>query len=313
MTALETAAADELIGISTCSYCQKRYRILKKHERIVGKEIECPKCHRRFVVEIQSPTPIEQAAVEQAKEEAQPDAPPKRRRKKSEIVEACCGQIRDTLPGFMQRLKAIAADEKSSEEQIRIWCIDVLRSALGHEDCDLDTEMYALSQRIDVAIKHDGKVLLVLECKNARSKLSNSARDQAVQYAISKSADWAVVTNGQIWKLFRILPIRGHDPKVVQVFDVALFDDDGLSDYDVGCLYLLTKRALLQGDSDSVFHLQESLGDRRLLDAMMNERTIKLLKNLLSDSYKAEFDVTVKLNEEGVKERLQEIFQPDEL
>lgn len=321
--------SDETLGVATCSHCQKRYRILKKQAKFVGKEISCPKCHRTFVVNIETPSPLEQAAVQQASEEKQQTSSPaaadngdsaaneaaktRRRKKKAEIRQEYYDQIRDNLPAFMTRLKAMQEAEASSEEQVRVWCIDVLRTALGHDDCDIDTEMSALGQRIDIAIKHDGKVLMVIECKNIRNKLPNSTRDQAVAYATSKSADWAVVTNGVIWKLFRIIPVRGHDPKVVQVFDVALFDEDGLSDFDVRCLYLLTHRAMLSGDADKEFHLQESLNDRRVLGAINDDKSVRVLAKLLSAAYRKEFGVTVKVDAEDVKERLGQLFRPEDL
>lgn len=309
--------SEDILGIATCGNCQKRFRILKKHARIVGKEIQCPKCHRQFVVSVQSLTPLEQAAVDQAAAESNaPSATQskaRQRRKKNEIREEHYSQIRTNLPGYLQRLRAIASQESSSEEQIRIWCIDVLRSALGYDDADIDTEMTALGQRIDIAIKHDGRVLMVIECKNIRNRLASSTRDQVVNYASSKSADWAVITNGQIWKLFRIIPVKGHDPQVIQVFDVALFDDDGLSEYDVQCLYLLTKRALIKNDSDREFHLQQSITDRRMLDAITHEKAISVLRRLLAEAYRNEFDIRVKLDDEMVKERLEQLFRPESL
>ncbi len=319
--------SEETLGVTTCSHCQKRYRILKKQAKFVGKEISCPKCHRTFVVAIETPSPLENAAVQQAadQQQASPSAESnpatstevtktrRKKRKKAEIRQEYYDQIRENLPVYMSRLKAMQEQESSSEEQVRVWCIDVLRAALGHDDADIDTEMSALGQRIDIAIKHDGKVLIVIECKNIRNKLPNSTRDQAVAYATSKSADWAVVTNGVIWKLFRIIPIKGHDPKVVQVFDVALFDEDGLSDFDVQCLYLLTQRALLSGEADKEFHLQESLSDRRMLGAINEEKSVRLLAKLLSLSYRKAFGVTVKLDAEDVKERLGQLFRPADL
>jgi hypothetical protein len=159
-------------------------------------------------------------------------------RTKAQIRKAQYKQIRDEFRPFLRRVKAIAGAEGSSEGEVRRWCIDVLRTVLGYEDGDLDTEMAALGQRIDIAIKHDGKVIAIVECKNVRHKLPQSARDQAVMYAANKSADWAVLMNGQDWGLYRVIPVKGHDPRVVEVFSISLLDDDGLSDWDVERMYL---------------------------------------------------------------------------
>ena len=191
--------------------------------------------------------------------------------------------------------------------------MDVLRNVLGYDDADLDTEMTALGQRIDIAVKHNGKVLLVIELKNVRHKLPTAVREQAANYAASKSADWTVVTNGQVWKLYRIIPVKGHDPQIVEVFDIALFDDDGLSDNDIACFYLLTKRALTGSDSERRFHLKESLNDRRILAAINDEKIVKAMSKLLATTYRQENKVNVKLSSEDVRARLEDLFRPEDL
>lgn len=336
---------EEVLGVTTCPTCQKRFRILKKHESFIGKQIQCPKCHRPFVVQVQIPSPIEQAAIANAAAAhsalasaptsngdttgvvtavVEPPRPagaaegieekPKRRvRTKAQIRKSYYKHIREEFRPFLRRLKAIAGAEGSSEEEVRRWCVDVLRTVLGYDDADLDTEMAALGQRIDIAVKHDGKVILIIECKNIRHKLPNSARDQAVMYAANKSADWAVVTSGQDWALYRIIPVKGHDPRVVEVFNISLLDDDGLSEWDVERMYLLTKRALLRGESEKEFHLVQCLDNQRMLLAMSSERVILSTRKFLIQSYKKEFGETVRLTAEDVREQLKELTRPSEL
>ena len=335
---------DEVLGVSTCPTCKKRFRILRKHASFVGKQIQCPKCHRPFVVEVQAPSPIEQAAIanaaaadsqtahttaQTAVAEAEAAATngsaatavpetsttkAKRRvRTKAQIRKAHYKHIREEFRPFLRRLKAIAGADGSSEEEVRRWCVDVLRTVLGYDDADLDTEMSAIGQKIDIAIKHDGKVILIVECKNVRHKLPNSARDQAVVYAANKSADWAVVTNGQGWGLYRVIPVKGHDPRVVEVFNISLLDDDGLSDWDVERMYLLTKRSILRGETEKEFHLVQCLDNQRMLLALSSKRVIRSTRRALMQSYKKEPGEIVVLTAEEVREQLRELTRPSEL
>ena len=193
-----------------------------------------------------------------------------------------------------------------------MWCTDVLRKALGYTDDDLAFELSAFNDRIDIAVRHDDKVILIIECKK-RSTLGDSARKQAVKYAACKSADWAVVTNGQNWELHRVIPIGGKDPEVIEVFNISLLDDDGLSTYDVERMYLLTKKALLSGETEKEFHLARCTDDDRLLLAMFTDRSIKAIRRSLTESYKKKFKVRVKLTDKDVAERLQELTRPSEL
>jgi len=299
----------ETFGVTTCDYCRARFRVQPKHAQLEGKPVRCPKCHRPFILKIERPTSIEEAAVQNS----QRDAKSKQRRTKAQIRNEHLKGIRKSIRPFHARLSEIIAQESSSEEEVRRWCIDVLKAALGYEDANIDTELRALNQRIDIALKQDDKVFMIIECKNARSKLPNNVRDQAVMYAVNKSADWAVATNGAVWKLYRVFPQKGCDPRVVQVFDIALLDEDGVSEHDIECLYLLTERALFSGDTEAKFHRMECLSKRNLLNALTSERVLKAMRRQLMESYKSECDQNVRISEEIIEDRVRGLFLPEDL
>jgi hypothetical protein len=312
--------ADEILGVTTCPTCQKRFRILKKQEQFIGKTISCPKCSRPFVIQLQTPAPIEQAAMATTPRTTNGESadatqdPPKKKKKrtKAEIRRAAYKKIRKDFAPFLAELQATLGGDQYSEEKVRIWCIGVLKSVLGYEDSDLDYELSALNKRIDIAIKHDGKVILIVECKK-HSTLPKSAREQAVSYASNKWADWAVITNGRTWELVRVIPVPGQDPNVVEVYSISLFDDDGLSLYDVERMYLLTKRALLKGETEKEFHRAHCLCDKRLLSAMFSDRAVAAIRRSLIVSYKKDFTEPVKLSNDDVRLALKELTGPDEL
>lgn len=309
---------DEILGMARCTNCQKRFLVPKKHENLIGKAIRCPVCRNSFVVSIEQPSPIEQAAIQNTKasEEAKGVEEAKKksrsRRSKLQIREEYTTKIRDSMGTLSRRLAAIY-DQSGSEEQIRIWCVDVLKDALGYDSSNIDTEVYALNQRIDIALCLDGNIFLVIECKNSRSRLNESVQNQAVMYAANKSAEWAVATNGAVWKLWRVKPRKGQDPEVIQVFQIELLDEDGLSDNDVSNFYLLTKRALFNGETLCEFHRQESVNDERLLRAIQSPRVISAMTRALAESYLQECEESVKLTDEFVAARLETLLVPDEL
>lgn len=86
-----------------------------------------------------------------------------------------------------------------------------------------------------------------------------------------------------------------------------------MSEYDISCFYLLTKRALINGESEKRFHQKESLNDRRILAAINDEKAVRVLAKLLSDTYRNENGVIVKLGESDVRNRLEDLFRPEDL
>lgn len=248
---------DDIIGVTVCDECGTRYKLRERNRHQLGKPARCQKCNSIFNVELVEPTPLENAVIKNAEEQAQEVAErkPRQRRTKEEIRQEYLDTIRTGFKSLHPRLVAMDLAEKSSEENVRIWVIDGLINALGYSHDEIDTEVRTLGKRVDIALKKDGKIFLVIECKGVRTKLSNSVRDQAINYATSLSAPWAVITNGHIWRLYRIIPRPGRDPKLVEIFDIALLDADGVSDSDVESLYLLTARALFGGDTEKMSHL----------------------------------------------------------
>lgn len=298
-----------LLGIAICDECNSRIQILEKHRSLVGKAVRCPKCHTRFTLEIEQPSNSDKVAVEAQEEEARSEKT-RRRRSRDEIRE---DHIRTAFEGFRAlhtRLKAIADDARSSEEQVRVWCMDVLRTALGFEDSQLDTECRVMGGRVDIAVKYEDAVILVIECKNVRSRLRNNVREQAGVYAATLSAPWAVVTNGDIWKLYRVCPQKGKSPHMILVFDVALLDEDGVSEADAAHLYLLSNRALSSGDTEREYHEVCCCSPARTYEALFSDRVASALRIELSRSYKEECEQNVRLTDDAVIESLHDLLTP---
>jgi hypothetical protein len=311
---------EELLGVTTCPTCHKRFRVSKKYERFIGKTIACPKCTRPFEIQLESASPIEQAAITNSEQSANGNsgeaggAPVQKRKKrtKAEVRRATYKQIKKGFGPCMKQLQAMAESESLSEERIRLWCVDVLRTALGYKDSDLDYELSATNKKIDIAVKNNGDVILVIECKK-RETLKENDRQQALNYAMSRSAEWAVVTNGRTWELLRVVPIKGQNPQSIRVFSVALLDEDGLSPYDVERMYLLTKKALLRGETELEFHLAQCFDKSRMVAAMFTDRSISAIRRSLTEAYKKEFKQRLKISDQDVHDQLCQLVRPDEL
>ncbi len=299
----------ELLGIAVCDECSSRIRVLQKHQSLIGKPVRCPKCHTRFTLELESPTNNELLVVE-AEEEKEVERKRRKRRSKNEIRDEHIQAAREGFRALHPRLKSIAEASKSSEEQVRVWCVDVLRTALGYGDEDLDTERKVMGGRVDIAIVHDDEVRVVIECKNIRSRLRSNVREQAGVYAATLSAPWAVVTNGDIWKLYRVTPQTGDSPRMDLVFDLALLDEDGVSEADAENLYLLSRRGLMSGDTEKEFHNVVCTSPARVFNALLSERLLNALRIELANSYSEDYGHRVKVSTDAAECALQDLLTP---
>jgi len=302
---------NQVIGAATCDECRARIKVLEKNRPLIGKAVRCPKCRTLFTLALEIPSNAEQSAIA-AEEERTKDT----KRKKRTQDEIRSGHIEKAMAGFKSlhgRLQNLAQEAGNKEEQVRIWCVDALRTALGYDDSEIETERRVLNGRIDIAIKKDGRVLTVIECKAIRSRLNANVLGQAGTYAATLSANWTVLTNGDIWKLYRVIPRHGHEPTMDLVFDVSLLDDDGISERDAENLYLLTSRAMSCGDTEKAYHRMVCKNSLRLRAALFSDRVVKAMRLELVQGYESESQTKVQITDDEMLEALRDEFDLTEL
>lgn len=207
------------------------------------------------------------------------------------------------------RIATQIAKGKRNEEETRRWCVDLLRSAMGYKDSEIETELSVLGQRVDIALKKGNHVFMVIECKAATMKLNNAAICQAANYAVALGADWAVVTNGHTWMLFHVAPVRGGEPELVMVFDVSILDDDGLSKDDVGCLYLLTREAVTSGETMQSFHEVNCMMPERLMAAMSCDEAVSAVVRRLESDYRTSMGAAVTITHDEVRTLVTDLLE----
>lgn len=207
------------------------------------------------------------------------------------------------------RISLLVSSGKRNEEETRRWCLDVLKSGMGYKDAEIETESKVLGQRVDIALKRSGKVFLVIECKAASIKINKAAVNQAATYAIGLGAEWAAVTNGHNWKLFHVSPTKGVEPDVVEIFDISILDEDGVSDDDCYCFYLLTAEAIFSGETKLAFHDVNSMTPDRIHASLIDQEVMTLLCKKMMESYKNNMGVVVEILPDEVTPYIDEIFE----
>jgi predicted type IV restriction endonuclease len=259
-----------------------------------------------FTLELVKPSPLEEAGLQAssstADSEQQSTEPSKpKRRTKQEIKEETITCIRDGFRKLHPELEGLYNANRCSENDVRHWCMKALETVLGYESSDIKTEVDALGGKIDIALMQGDRVFLFIECKGIKSNLNRNVKNQAAGYATSCQAEWIVLTNARNWKLYRIIPQDGKNPHFIEIFDVALLDEDGVSELDAENLYLLTARAVFGGDLEKMSHLIACTSKKQLFKAMESERVIKALRLEMASMYKEQEGVNVKLDDENIE------------
>ncbi len=136
--------------------------------------------------------------------------------------------------------KARAADINESDTVVIIT--DMLCEIFGYDKYEEITSEFAIKKTYcDLAVKADGKVVLLIECKAAGLDLKDDHIRQATNYSADSGIEWVVLTNGTTWKIFKILFTKPVEKVLVYEFDFTELNPKKQGDLEL--MYYLTREA----------------------------------------------------------------------
>ncbi len=148
-------------------------------------------------------------------------------------------RLASTLKQFQPVLDS-ARNRDVNESDTVIIVTDLLSEMFGYDKySELTSEVAIRGTYCDLATKISGKVQFLVEVKAIGSELKDSHTRQAVDYAAAEGVDWVVLTNGAIWKIYKVSFGKPIEPELVIGFDLLTLDPK--NEEHIECLFLLSK------------------------------------------------------------------------
>lgn len=114
----------------------------------------------------------------------------------------------DRLLAGLKRYQPIfdAAKKRDvSESDTAVMVADFLADVLGYAKyTEVTTEFAIRGTYCDLAVKIDDKLCFLIEVKAIGVDLKESHVKQAVDYAANKGCEWVMLTNGIVWRVYKI-------------------------------------------------------------------------------------------------------------
>jgi len=155
-------------------------------------------------------------------------------------------KVKDRLIIGIKRFLPVLSSAKSrdvNESDTVTIITDMLADVFGFDKYSEITSEYIIrSTFVDLAIKLDGKLQMLVEVKAIGLELKDSFIKQAVYYAANQGIEWVVLTNGAIWQVYKVSfgkPI-GQD----LVLEIDFLNLKPKNSADLEKLYLLTKEGI---------------------------------------------------------------------
>lgn len=165
-------------------------------------------------------------------------------------------------------LKARAADVNESDTVTII--VDMLSDLFGYDKYAEITSEFSIKKTFcDLAIKIDGKVSLLLECKAIGMDLKDDFVRQATNYAADSGIEWVVLTNGVDWRVYKILFVKPIEKELVYEFDMTELNPK--KQVDLELLYYLCRdsRSAKSKNSLEDLHVQKQLLNKFIIGQVL--------------------------------------------
>ncbi len=155
----------------------------------------------------------------------------------------------DPLQEKIKAIHALLSDAqtkgmKVNEAQTEMWIINPLLDALGYGLLEIHKQSHDANTNEfpDYTILPDEHCRWFLEVKGLNVSLGDKEAKQAVGYAVNKGAEWAVLTNGRRWLIYKAHLLKPLPEKLV--FEVKdLFNKPNAAD----TLRLLSRASVMGG------------------------------------------------------------------
>jgi hypothetical protein len=157
-------------------------------------------------------------------------------------------RLADRLAAGIKRFQPILASAKArdvNESDTSMIVTDVLAEIFGYDKySEVTRELCIRGTFCDLATRIDGKFQMLIEVKAIGLELKESHVKQAVDYAANQGIEWVALTNGNLWRVYRVIFAKPIGEELV--LDIDLLELSGKSTADLQSLYLLTRESMLR-------------------------------------------------------------------
>jgi len=179
-------------------------------------------------------------------------------------------KVAERLAAGIKRFQPILASAKSrdvGESDTVIIVTDMLSEVFGYDKySEITSETSIRGTWCDLAIKIDGTIEFLIEVKAIGVELKDAHTKQAVDYSANQGTDWVLLTNAEIWRVYKVTFAKPIDSELVLEINFSQLNPKKSSDVEL--LFHLTREGWLKSALGE-FQAQKQALSRFFLGAMV--------------------------------------------
>lgn len=174
------------------------------------------------------------------------------------------------LSAAIKRFQLVIASAKSrdaNESDTVIIVTDMLSEVFGYDKySEITSECSIRGTWCDLAIKIDGTLEYLIEVKAIGLDLKESYKKQAVDYSANQGTDWVILTNAEIWRVYKITFGKPIDSELVLEMNLSELNPKKGSDIEL--VYNLTREGWVK-TALGEFHTRKQALSRFFMGALV--------------------------------------------
>jgi hypothetical protein len=183
------------------------------------------------------------------------------------------------LKKFQPILKS-AQSRKANEADTSLIATQLLAELFGYDMfSEISQQKCIKGTFCDLATRIDDKFKMIIEVKAIGLELKDSRVKQPVDYAAHEAVDWVALTNGNLWKVFKVTYAKPIDWNLV--LDIDLLNLNPKDSDHLENLYLLTRESMVKSDLSAYYDRQQVMNKFYLAAVIVSEPVVKTIRQEL--------------------------------
>jgi Type I restriction enzyme R protein N terminus (HSDR_N) len=158
-------------------------------------------------------------------------------------------KLEDRLSTTLKRFQSILSTARArdvNESDTVVIVTDLLAEMFGFDKYTEITSEYAIrGTYCDLALKIEDKLQLLTEVKAIGLDLKDAHIKQALDYGVNLGVEWVALTNGVIWKIYRVIYGQPIESEEVLTLDLLSINPRNLGQLEL--LYPMTREGIIKG------------------------------------------------------------------
>lgn len=199
----------------------------------------------------------------------------------------------ERLAAGLKRFQPILSAAKSrdvNESDTSMIVTDLLADIFGYDKySEVTRELCIRGTFCDLATRIDGKFQMIIEVKAIGLELKDAHVKQAVDYAANIGVEWVALTNGNLWRVFRVIFAKPIETEIV--LDLDLLELSAKSADDLESLYLLTRESMLKSGLYAYHDHLQATNKFYLAAVVLSDTVLNVVRRELQRLSEAKVDV----------------------